>query len=102
MHAGSIGNLLLLSLSINSSLQNDSFALKKRPKVNVEGKKLRNGYADGSHSEIEVSTQKAWGPDQIRERGLRLLQFMENRWDFRFKNDAEREELLCPQLTGDD
>lgn len=93
-YAASLGNLLLLSQSINSSLQNDRFALKKSAKVNSEGRKVRNGYSDGSHSEIEVSAQATWGPEQIRERGLRLLRFMEQRWCFRFKDDGEREALL--------
>lgn len=101
-YANSVGNLLLLSLSINSSLQNDSFVHKKQPKENAEGKKIRNGYSDGSHSEIEVSSQDTWGPDQIRDRGLKLLRFMEDRWGFQFKNDRERDELLCPQLMDDD
>jgi hypothetical protein len=100
-YAASLGNLLLLSQSINSSLQNDSFELKKRAKVGADGRKVRNGYADGSHSEIEVSTQEAWGPAQIRDRGLRLLRFMERRWCFRFKDDAERESLLFLTPLGE-
>ena len=85
---------MLLSSAINSSLQNDAFAEKKKPKSNRDGTKLRNGYADGSHSEIEVSHYEEWGPDEIRERGIRLLKFMEKRWDIRFVNDQAREELL--------
>jgi hypothetical protein len=85
---------LLLSGSINSSLQNDSFANKKKPKFNSQGIKVRNGYSDGSHSEIEVSRLGKWGPDEIRERGLRLLRFMERRWDFSFQSDDDREELM--------
>lgn len=91
----SLGNLLLLSMSINSSLQNDSFANKKQPKFGTSSKqKIRNGYADGSHSEIEVAQNSTWGPDEIRARGLKMLRFMEERWDFKFENDAEREKLL--------
>lgn len=89
----SLGNMLLLSASINSSLQNDAFSDKKSARYDEKGNKLRNGYSDGSHSEIEVSRLGEWGPDQIRERGLRLLRFMEDRWDFRIRDD-EREELL--------
>lgn len=93
-YRNSLGNLLLLSSAINSSLQNDAFAEKKKPKYNPDGTKLRNGYADGSHSEIEVSHCDDWGPDEIRERGDRLLRFMQKRWDIRFADDKAREELL--------
>ena len=95
LHYGaSLGNLLLLSMLINSSLQNDSFDSKKSARTDASGKKIRNGYADGSHSEIEVSQIAAWGPEQIRDRGIKLLRFMEQRWDFQFKDDQEREQLL--------
>lgn len=87
-----LGNLLLLSMSINASLQNDSFASKKKPKFD-DGKKVRNGYADGSHSEIEVAQNDDWGPGEIRARGTKILRFMESRWGFQFR-DADREKLL--------
>lgn len=93
-YAATLGNLLLLSLSINSSLQNDSFDAKKKVKLNTAGEKIRNGYADGTHSEIKVSQSDEWGPEQIKERGVCLLKFMETRWGFRFKNDDVLQELL--------
>ena len=93
-YSNSLGNLLLLSSAINSSLQNDDFAEKKEPKYNRDGSKLRNGYADGSHSEIEVSRYENWGPAEIRERGIQLLGFMAKRWNIRFPDDQAREELL--------
>lgn len=93
-YQNSLGNLLLLSMAINSSLQNDSFEEKKQPKIDSAEQKIRNGYADGSHSEIEVSQLSSWGPEQVRERGMKLLTFMAQRWDFVFKNDLEKEKLL--------
>jgi len=96
-----IGNLLVLSMSINASLQNDSFNEKKRVKCNAAGEKLRNGYTDGSHSEIEVSRSESWGPEQIKARGIKLLKFMEKRWGFRFENDEEREKLLFLDVGSD-
>ena len=93
-YCNSLGNLLLLSLAINASLQNDEFAKKKGPKLNRDGSKARNGYADGSHSEIEVSRCEDWGPNEIRERGIRLIKFMEKRWDIRFADDQAREAVL--------
>ena len=93
-YRNSLGNLLLLSSAINSSLQNDAFDEKKKPKRNRDGRILRTGYADGSHSEIEVSQCKQWGPDEIRKRGIRLLKFMEQRWDVPLASRKARKELL--------
>ena len=102
-YRNSLGNLLLLSSAINSSLQNDAFAEKKKPKCNRDGSKLRNGYADGSHSEIEVSRCEDWGPDEIRDRGIRLIRFMEIRWDICFANDQVREKMLfIGSVDGED
>ncbi|MGE8365729.1 GmrSD restriction endonuclease domain-containing protein [Cupriavidus sp.] len=90
---GTLGNLLLLSMSINASLQNDAFADKKNPRCDAAGNKIRNGYSDGSHSEIEVAGSPVWGPDEIRDRGKRLLRFMERRWSFALRPE-DREKLL--------
>ena len=91
---GTLGNLLPLSQSINSSLQNDCFADKKKPKYNERKEKIRQGYSDGSHSEIEVSTYTEWLPDTIFARGINLLTFMENRWNLRFEDEESMAELL--------
>jgi len=93
-YSGSIGNLLLLSMSINSSLQNDTFDEKKHPKIGDSGEKIRNGYSDGSHSEIEVSKFDEWNSAKIEERGLQLLNFMEKRWDIKFKDEEDKKTLL--------
>lgn len=66
--ANTLGNLLALSQSVNSALQNDEFEDKKNP----IGKK-RRGYSNGSHSEVEVVQYKDWTPECIKERGLKLL-----------------------------
>ena len=92
-YSGSLGNLLLLSMFTNSTLQNDKFEDKKRPKIDKD-KRIRNGYSDGSHSEIEVSQCKNWTPVEIEERGVRLLNFMEKRWNFKFENEEAKKELL--------
>ena len=94
VYCANLGNLLLLSSAINSSLQNDNFTAKKSAKYDAAGQQLRNGYSDGSHSEIEVSQNESWGMEEIRERSLKLLQFMEKRWGFSFGGDDERERLL--------
>jgi hypothetical protein len=83
----SLGNLLPLSQSINSSLQNDSFPDKKKPSGG------RRGYVNGSHSEIEVAQETDWTAENILNRGLLLLDFMEERWGITFDN-KQKIELL--------
>nr|WP_241242187.1 DUF262 domain-containing protein [Thalassotalea sp. G2M2-11] len=91
---GSLGNLLPLSSSINSSLQNDSFPEKKNTKKDNSGKVIRNGYSNGSYSEIEVSQNEDWSALEILNRGLSLLEFMEKRWVLNLGTHANKLELL--------
>lgn len=77
-----LGNLLPLSQSINSALQNDSFEDKKTSK-----KGGRRGYQNGSHSEIEVARESDWTATHIYNRSKKLLEFMENRWKFSFTTE---------------
>lgn len=88
--SASLGNLLPLSQSINSGLQNDSF----------DDKKTR-GYSNGCHSEIEVSKEPNWDAQHIYERGMKLLRFMEQRWGFMFENEDQMEELLHISFVND-
>ena len=76
MLAGALGNLLPLSQSVNSSLQNDSFYDKKITKAG------RHSYENGCHSEIEVAGNSEWTAEDIYARSKKLLQFMETRWEF--------------------
>lgn len=87
--SGSLGNLLPLSQSVNSSLQNDSFDDKKSSKTNG-----RRGYEDGSHSEIEVSHESDWDATCILVRGIKILKFIETRWNIRFSDETQMIELL--------
>ena len=80
---GSLGNLLPLSRSKNSSIQNDSFPDKKH-----------KGYKDGSYSEIEVAAYEDWNAYAILERGMKLLEFMERRWNIKFANDESKKDML--------
>ncbi|MBK1442262.1 DUF262 domain-containing protein [Parapedobacter sp. ISTM3] len=91
---GTLGNLLPLSQSINSSLQNDCFDDKKKAKYNEKKEKIRQGYSDGSHSEIEVSGYEEWNSETILDRGNKLLEFMEQRWDLKFEDETAKAELL--------
>ena len=105
--ANSLGNLLPLAQSINSSLQNDEFESKKNGTAN----KLRRGYSNGSYSEMEVASKNDWNPKEILNRGLELLKFMENRWGFKFKEEMKydllglsfmnNEREISPELLKD-
>jgi uncharacterized protein with ParB-like and HNH nuclease domain len=91
---GSLGNLLPLSQSINSSLQNDCFEDKKSPS-SISGKENeRQGYKNGSHSEIEVACNEEWNAQAILDRGLKLLTFLEKRWNVKFENKEAKMKLL--------
>lgn len=87
--SGSLGNLLPLSQSVNSSLQNDSFEDKKTSISNG-----RRGYEDGSHSEIEVSHESDWNAARILARGMKMLKFIETRWNINFSSEEQMIELL--------
>ncbi|MBK8196571.1 MAG: hypothetical protein IPK76_26500 [Lewinellaceae bacterium] len=42
----------------------------------------------------EVSILDAWKPEDILERGLKLLNFMENRWEINLGSKSEKIKLL--------
>ena len=77
---GSLGNLLPLSRSKNSSLGNRPFPEKKGNASNAVG------YVYGCYSENEVSQEAEWTPIHILERGVRLLTFLETRWNVSLGN----------------
>lgn len=70
-------------------MQNDSFPDKKSPPS-----KSHKGYVDGSHSEIEVAAYSDWNADTILDRGLKLLDFMERRWNIKFASIESKKEML--------
>ncbi|MDP2814076.1 MAG: DUF4268 domain-containing protein [Erysipelotrichaceae bacterium] len=86
--SASLGNLLPLAQSINSSLQNDSFHDKKSSSSSG-----RRGYVNGSHSEIEVAAELDWNAQNIKTRGLMLLNFMSTRWGVSL-SDEQKKQLL--------
>ena len=84
--SGALGNLLPLSQSVNSALQNDSFEDKKHSKTTG-----RRGYENGSHSEIEVSRNLDWDADAIHDRTIHLLEFMEKRWEIQMTEEQRND-----------
>ncbi len=87
----SLGNLLLLSQSKNSEWQNECFEFKKKHK-DKKGNLI--GYFNGSYSEIEVASLNEWTPKDILERSLKMLDFMEHRWNIKIGDTKTKIELL--------
>lgn len=88
----SLGNLLLLSRSKNSELQNFCFDYKVKHK-NTSGNEV--GYFNGSYSEIDVSLNKEWTSKEIYDRGLKMLRFLEHRWEINIEEwDISPQKLL--------
>lgn len=84
----SLGNLLLLSQPKNSSLQNYPFKKKRDGFDDVPG------YVKGSDSEREVAENEKWGPEEIVERGMKILSFVEKHWRITFKNRTQMYDIL--------
>ncbi|MEJ6486312.1 DUF262 domain-containing protein [Nostoc punctiforme UO1] len=85
----SLGNLLPLSRPKNSSLQNKPFPDK------VAGNGLSCvGYRYGCYAENEVCGYAEWNPQAIVNRGLKLINFMEERWKIPIDDQSKRLFLL--------
>ncbi len=74
----SLGNLVLLSHSKNSSLSNKPFDKKKKT---IHSTGSSSGFFNGSHSEINVAESKNWNPREIYNRGVRMLTFLIDYWE---------------------
>ena len=84
----SLGNLVPLSKSKNSSFQNKCFI----DKLGTEYNKV--GFKYGSYSENEIACKEEWSAKDILDRGIKLLSFMEGRWDIGFGDSAEKIKFL--------
>lgn len=91
----SLGNLLPLSNPKNSSLSNKSFQEKRGTADN------RVGYAYGSYSENEIALLSDWTAEEIRNRGVRLLEFMEERWGVHFGDRNTKIKILSLDFVPD-
>ena len=79
--AGSLGNLILTS-SKNKFSDEKCFDDKK------------DLFERGSYNEREVLEYDKWNSDEILERGLNILNFMELRWNIEIGDDDEKQKLL--------
>ena len=74
----SLGNLLLLSQQINSSLQNSAYPEK------------RIRYKNNSHSAIEVAENSQWTAKEIFARSEKLVDFMNIRWALNLNEEQKK------------
>lgn len=84
----SLGNLLPLSIPKNSSLGNKCFQDK------ISSNENSVGYRYGCYSENELTEYDEWTANTILERGMKLLNFMESRWNFKIGNEKEKKKFL--------
>ncbi|EJG1649794.1 TPA: DUF262 domain-containing protein [Vibrio parahaemolyticus] len=75
-----LGNLVPLSKPKNSSFQNKPFLEK------VGNNKNTIGFKYGSFSEIEIANNSEWTALEILNRSIKLLRFLEKRWDIKFES----------------
>lgn len=73
-----LGNLLLLSQKINSSLQNADYPIKTAR------------YKNNSHSAIEVAQNSQWTATEILARSKKLVDFINERWQLALTNDQKK------------
>lgn len=84
----SLGNLLPISKPKNSALGNKPFPDKK-------GSVTQHvGYAYGCLSEVEVAQESDWTAISIARRGLRMLDFMEKRWNIKIGTNEDKLKAL--------
>jgi hypothetical protein len=86
----SLGNLLPLSRAKNASLQNIPFPEK------AHGRSDENviSYRFCCYAENEVAKYNDWNPFVIMERGLKLLKFLEKRWNLILGKDKDKIRIL--------
>lgn len=84
----SLGNLVPLSEPKNNALENDCFEDKKGKNGSLVGFKY------GSLSENELATYEDWTAKEILERGIKLLEFWEKRWNFKIGDKKDKAKFL--------
>lgn len=81
----SLGNFVLISREKNSKLGNKPFPEKKSNKENPVG------YKYGTYAEIEVSEYEDWDAKAILNRGLKLVDFLYERWGIKVGNGRKED-----------
>jgi Protein of unknown function (DUF1524) len=83
----SLGNLVLLAKNKNPKQGNRPFDQKKK---HTDPNGIEVGFFNGSYSEIEVNQYDTWTPKEILERGIKMLQFLEDRWNVKLTDEEDK------------
>lgn len=83
-----LGNLTAVSAAKNASLSRSCFANKKLGTDNIPG------FSQGSFSELRIAQYENWTASEILERGLEMLEFVENRWQVTLGDLVAKTKLL--------
>lgn len=93
----SIGNLLFLSRSANSSASNEAYTLSEN---GTEASK-RAKFSNASYSATEVAqTFEHWNAQSIGIRGVAMLKFIEKRWDIQLSSTPDKLASYLPLCFG--
>jgi uncharacterized protein with ParB-like and HNH nuclease domain len=74
-YCNSLGNLLALTGSLNSSISNDKFDFKKDQGLKSP-QHQNKGFKYDSYSARIVSNSNEWNPENIKNRGLKMIEFL--------------------------
>lgn len=83
----SLGNLVLMSSDKNGKLGNKPFPEKKSNKQNPIG------YRYGSYAEIELTEYENWDAQAILNRGIRLTNFLYERWGIKLGSGNKEDKI---------
>lgn len=87
-----LGNLVAVSVAKNASLSRSSFEAKKKGTDKIPG------FSQGSFSELRIAQSADWTAKEILNRGVELLEFIENRWQVNLGDRATKIKLLKLEL----
>ena len=92
----SLGNLLLMSISVNSQLSNQPYC----PFGDLTGKRQR--FLGGSYSEMQVGRLcERWSVVQIAAKGIAMMRLAQRTWKFSVVREEEPLTAWLPFLFGD-
>lgn len=94
----SLGNFVVISVEKNGKLGNKPFPEKKSNKENPVG------YKYGTYAEIELTEYEEWDAQAILNRGIKLTNFLNERWGIKIGNGkkSDKQRFLGLDFIGKD